>query len=344
MKRHGNLFDKICDMENLKLAFNKAKKNKGKRDDVKEVEADLDNKLKELQEQLINGTYKTSPYKLKEIYEPKKRTIYVLPFYPDRIVHHAIMNVLEPIWDNLMYFHSYSCRDNKGQHKAGILCMKYVKQYKYCLQCDIHKFYPSINHKILKRILRKKIKDTRLLQLLDEIIDSVGGSTNVPIGNFLSQWFGNLYLNELDTRAKQIYHSPAYLRYCDDFLFFSNDKNELNYIRKTVEKWLGRELQLSLSKASLFYTAQGVDFLGYRYFPTKVLLRKRTAKRVKKRMTTIIPEVESGILSINSAMSIVGSYFGWIKHAQTYNLRLRINMSTIDTWLRNYRKQLGELK
>lgn len=203
MKRKGNLWTKIIDKSNLYLAFEKAKRHKSWQRKVKIIEANLDYYIEKLQNDLITGQYKTAEYKLKTIYEPKKRDIYILPFYPDRIVHHAIMNVLEPIWDNRFIYNSYACRKNKGQHKGSIKCMEYTRKFKYCLKCDISKFYPSINHRLLKKVIRKKIKCKKTLNLLDEIIDSVDTPTNVPIGNYLSQWFGNLYLNELDVFLKQ---------------------------------------------------------------------------------------------------------------------------------------------
>lgn len=202
MKRHGDLWNKIIDKDNLLLAFKKAKRHKSWQQKVIKVEQNLEEMIEKLRESLINGTYKTSGYRQKKIYEPKERTIYILPFYPDRIVHHAIMNILEPIWDKLFISHSYACRKNKGQHKGSIKCMEYVRKNRFCLKCDISKFYPSINHEILKRIIRKKIKCKRTIKLLDEIIDSIDSPTNVPIGNYLSQWFGNLYLNELDMFLK----------------------------------------------------------------------------------------------------------------------------------------------
>lgn len=163
MKRHGNLWNKIIDKDNLLLAFKKAKRHKSWQQKVIKVEQNLEEMIEKLRESLINGTYKTSGYRQKKIYEPKERTIYILPFYPDRIVHHAIMNILEPIWDKLFISDSYACRKNKGQHKGSIKCMEYVRKNRFCLKCDISKFYPSINHEILKRIIRKKIKCKRTI-------------------------------------------------------------------------------------------------------------------------------------------------------------------------------------
>lgn len=329
MKRHNNLFEKICDIENLRLAFKRAARHKHWQRKIKNVEKDLENKLLALQQSLLDGTYKTSAYKTKKIYEPKERLIYILPFYPDRIVHHAIMNVLEPIWDKLMYYHSYACRKDKGQHAGSRKCMEYVRQYKYCLQCDVSKFYPSVNHDVLKDILRRKIKDKRLLKLLNEIIDSADGETNVPIGNYLSQWFGNLYLNELDERVKHGYKVKAYARYCDDFVFFGNDKAELNRIKADLVPWMQERLKLKLSKCSLFPTSQGVDFLGYRHFPNKILVRKRTAKRIKKKMRGLMYRVKHKEITPKQALSVIASHEGWIKHAQSYNLRQSLHMDNL---------------
>lgn len=251
MKRHRDLWNKIIDKDNLLLAFKKAKRHKSWQQKVIKVEQNLEEMIEKLRESLINGTYKTSGYRQKKIYEPKERTIYILPFYPDRIVHHAIMNILEPIWDKLFISHSYACRKNKGQHKGSIKCMEYVRKNRFCLKCDISKFYPSINHEILKRIIRKKIKCKRTIKLLDEIIDSIDSPTNVPIGNYLSQWFGNLYLNELDMFLKHDCKIKYYLRYCDDFLLFSNDKQFLKDMSVKIEEFVTTKLKLKLSKCNV---------------------------------------------------------------------------------------------
>ncbi len=340
MKRHGNLYEKIYDMDNLRYAFKRASQHKHSKPYVKEIEDNLDYYLTEIQTSLKEGTYKTAPYRTKYIYEPKKRLIYILPFYPDRIVHHAIMNVLEPIWDNLMYYHSYACRKGKGQHRGSRVCAEYVRKYKYCLQCDVSKFYPSINHAILKKIIRKKIKDERLLVLLDKIIDSVEGEKNVPIGNYLSQWFGNIYLNELDTRAKDVYKSKAYVRFCDDFLFFSSSKDELNAIKRDLSTWLGDTLGLTLSECSLFPTSQGVDFLGYRHFPNKILLRKSTAKRDKKKVIELWDEVNNNDnIDYDKALSIIQSMRGWMKHAQSHNLNKAMKLDELLEVVENGRQE-----
>lgn len=322
MKRHGNLFSKITDAENLAEAFHNAAKGKHWQRQVQRAEANKESLIADLQQSLCTHTFHTSEYKTKWIYEPKKRQIFVLPFYPDRIVQHAIMQVLEPIWDRLMIYNSFACRKDKGQHKASDVCKVYAMQYEYCVQCDISKFYPSIRHDKLKALIRRKIKDKELLWLLDEIIDSANGNRNVPIGNYLSQWFGNLYMNELDTYIKQELHVKPYLRYCDDFLFFGNDKDEMKMIADKAERFCNETLDLRLSKKTLFHTYQGVDFVGYRHFRSgKVLVRKRTARRIMRKLKRLPGKMKAGRIRKEKARSIVASADGWLCHANTYNMR-----------------------
>ena len=328
-KRYGRLFEQIISRENLLLAYKRAAKHKHWRRAVKRVDADLDRYIGELSDALASGSYRTSPYKTKTVYEPKERLIYILPFYPDRIIHHAIMNVLEPILDGMMYANSYACRKGKGQHAGSRRCMQFVKRYSYCLQCDISKFYPSVDHAVLKALLAHKFKDAPLLALLYEVIDSVPGGKNVPIGNYLSQWFGNFYLTELDRYAYETLHVKAYLRYCDDFCIFDNDKSRLKEIADGVEAFLGDRLKLRLSKRRVYPTAQGVDFLGYRHFPGYILLRKRTAKRIRRNMRGVMWQLRHRMISKDQARSKVASAYGWLKHAQTYHLRRAIGLDEL---------------
>lgn len=337
MRRYSNLFSKIVEYGNIELAYNRARKGKNWQSTVQKITNNKDELLLRLRESLINKTFTTSQYKTKTIFEPKKRTIYILPFYPDRIVQHAILNILSPIWDKLMIYDSYSCRVGKGQHQASKKCMCMVKKNEYCLQCDISKFYPSINHEILFDIIQEKVKDKDLLWLLKDIIGSIGGETNTPIGNYTSQWFGNIYMNKVDMRVKHVYHCKNYIRYCDDFLFFSNDKERLKMVAKDIEQFLHDKLRLKLSKCSLYHTYQGVDFLGYRHFPSgKILVRKRTAKRVKKSLKQIPYLYHHHRITAEQARSKVASAYGWLKHANSYNLRNAINFDELKEEVKAY--------
>lgn len=329
MKRYGNLWDKIVDKDNLMLAYKLARQGKGRKPGVRKFARNIDANLDIIRQMLITKTFRTASYATRTIYEPKKRLIYILPFYPDRIVQHAVMNVLEPIWDKLFISDSYACRVGKGMHKGSLKTMRFVRAYKYCLKCDIRKFYPSINHAILKQILRKKIKDKNVLWLLDDIIDSYPGETNTPIGNYTSQWFGNLYMNELDMYVKHELRIKPYIRYCDDFLFFSNDKTELHDIANKVVAFCRDRLHLTLSKCDLFPVLRGVDFLGYRHFPRYILLRKSTAKRARRRIKSAIKRAKHHKITLGQFRSTVASYMGWMRWAKTYNLRLALDLEHI---------------
>lgn len=329
MKRHGNLYKDIIKRDNIELAFRKARKGKSWQNTIKKFENDYDKNITHIQNVLERKQFKSSEYKIKEIYEPKYRTIYILPFNPDRIVQHALMNIIEPIWDNLFYFHSYACRKGKGQHKGSRKCMEYVRKYDYCLKMDISKFYPSINKEILMNIIKQKIKCRSTINLLSEIINSTNGTTNVPIGNYTSQWFGNLYLNELDKFIKHSLKIKPYIRYCDDFCIFSNYSYELNTCRNKIVKYLNKNLQLSLSKYSIFPVSQGVDFLGYRHFRNKILLRKSTAKRVKRRMKLIPDLYKQGKISKSYIISTIASTEGWLKWANTHNFKESLNLNNL---------------
>jgi len=371
MKRIGNLYTKIISKENLREAHNRAKKKKTKKPAVKYVESHLEECVTGIHEVLRNHEYRTSNYRTKVIYEPKERIIYVLPYYPDRIVQHAIMLVLEDIWDARFLDQSFACRKGKGQHRGSVLCMKYVRRYRYVLKCDVSKFFHSIPHRELKAIIRHKIKCPETLALLDEIIDSINRipyfamlciaifmkrytlemrflceammaasgmcGKNTPIGNYLSQWCGNLFLNELDTLMKHKYHIKAYLRYCDDFLLFSDSKDFLNDMKRTIQEYMHNTLRLRLSKLDLFPVTRGVDFLGYRHFPDgHILARKSTLKRQRKNVKAIMYELKHGKINKTQALSKIASAEGWLKWANTHNLQMKMDLQGLKKEIMGY--------
>lgn len=331
MKRLGNVYDQIIAPENLCVAFNKAAKGRRSFGVVRRVEAKLDANIAKLHKILAEGKYKTGKYKSQIVFEPKQRTIHSLPFFPDRTVHHAILNVLGPFWDKLFIYDSYACREGKGQHAGSTRCMEFVRKYDYVLKCDVSKFYHSISHDVIKRIIRKKLKCKRTLTLLDEIIDSSGNcpelkpGRGVPIGNLVSQWLGNLYLNELDIFVKHELRCRGYTRYCDDFVLFSNSKAELHEWARRIREFLTDVLQLRLSKCEVFPSSHGVDYLGYRHFRRYILLRKSTAKRLRRRLENVRRNLYSGDLAHLTGQ--VASAAGWLKHANTYNFRLKVMLS-----------------
>lgn len=271
-----------------------------------------DANIQALHEALVNKTFKTSRYHTFLIYEPKEREIYQLPYYPDRIVHHAIMNILEPIWMSVFTADTYSCIVGRGIH-AIVRKLKVVLKDKdntqYCLKLDIKKFYPSIDHDILKSIIRRKIKDNDLLTLLDSIIDSANG---VPIGNYLSQYFANLYLAYFDHWIKETMKVKYYYRYADDIVILNSSKDELRRLFNDIQQYLNKNLKLKIkSNYQIFpVDVRGIDFVGYRFYHTHILLRKSIKKsfaRAVKRAGKYSKQVQS-------------SYYGWAKHCNSKNL------------------------
>lgn len=324
MRKHGNLFEKIIDTGNIHKAYKEAKKGKTWQDTIKKFDRNTENNLLKIQESLINKTFTTSKYTLKIIHEPKERTIYRLPFNPDRIVQHALMNVLEPIWEGLFIHDSYACRKGKGIHKASQKTMQFIREVGangYCLKMDISKFYPSMNHDILYEIIRRKIKCKDTLGLIEDIIYSMDGGKNVPIGNYTSQWFGNLYMNEIDQFLKHEHKVRYYLRYCDDFLIMHEDKRYLKELAEIIREYLAAKLELKFSKCKVFPLTQGIDFVGYRHFPDHILVRKSTTKRVKRRMKALPGLLASGKISELQYQSSIASTMGWLKWANSHNLQ-----------------------
>lgn len=259
---------------------------------------------------LVNKTYKTSEYKVFTIFEPKERIIFKLPYYPDRIAHHAIMNVLEPIFVSTFISNTYSCIKGRGIHAAVNdikKALKDVPNTTYCLKFDITKFYPSIDHDILKDLLRKKFKDNNLLGLLFEIIDSAEG---VPIGNYLSQYLANFYLTGFDHWIKEDRAVLKYFRYADDIVILHGDKKYLHKILNEIREYLSVHLKLEIKGNYQIFPvkSRGIDFLGYRFFHTHTLLRKRIKRRFAK------------MLARRKNQSSTNSYLGWVKYCNGRNL------------------------
>ncbi len=320
MKTYNNLWDEFISPENFQLAARKAIKSKKSKSAVAKFMANKDALLDKLRRDIMSGVFRTSPYVVKTIFEPKQRQIYVLPLYPDHILHHALINVLGPIWLKMFVADSFACIPGRGLHSASTRAMELVRRNKYVLQCDIRKFYPSIRHDVMKRILRRKISDRRILRLLDCVVDSVEGDKNVPIGNLTSQWFGNVFLNELDHFIKEKLQWREYIRYCDDFCLFGNDKAALRAALDKIQDFVHQELQLEFSKSVIYPVWRGFDFIGYRHFRGFILLRKTTARRIKKNVINMARYHDFGEHSVGQ----LAAYHGWAKWANTYRFKRKI--------------------
>lgn len=333
MKSYNNLWEKFISKENFELAYKNSIKHKAGQKQVKEFKKNPKENLEQVRQLVINGTFTTSEYREMTIYEPKERVIYKLPYSPDRIVQHAIMNILKPILVNLLIENTFACIEGRGQLRASIKCSGYVRKYKYCLKCDIHKFYPSINQRILSNKFHRIIKDKKFMKILDNVIFSFRGGYNCPIGNYMSQWCGNYYLSFMDNFILHKLKPGGYERYCDDFMLFSNDKKYLHYCKREIEKFLRDELELTFSKADVFDTKQGVDFCGYRHFGKYVLLRKKTSKRIKKRFKDIDKELGKENYDNEKIRSQIASTLGWLKHACCYNFRNKLIRKGGKIWI-----------
>lgn len=321
MKRIGNLINIVCSPENLYLAYTKAKRGKAKQYGVRLFENHLEANLEQLRAELTAGTYKTSEYSVFIIHDPKERTVYRLPFR-DRVVHHAIMNILEPIWTSVFVEHTYACIKGRGIHAVTRHLrrdMRDVPATTYCLKLDIKKFYPSIDHDVLKAVIRKKIKDTRLLNLMDGIIDSAPG---VPIGNYLSQFFANLYLSYFDHWIKEVKHVRYYYRYADDMVILSRDKETLHRLFIEMSTYLSEHLKLQVKGNYQVFpvAARGIDFVGYVSYHTHTLMRKR----IKQRMCRKATRLRKKGLEQKNFVHRMAPHLGWAKHCNSKHLLKKV--------------------
>jgi len=315
MKRYGNLFEQVVDIDNIERAYLAARVGKRHYREVKMIENDRYRYLFRLRDLIVTGKYRNSDYVIFQRWSGHKlRDIYKLPFYPDRIAHHAIVQVLQPIWMKLLIRDTFSTIPGRGIHD-GFNRLKEALRDKegtrYCLKFDVQKFYPSVNHDILKSIIRKKVKDTSLLSLLDNIVDSAPG---IPIGNYISQWFGNLYLAYFDHYMKEQNGANYYFRYCDDIVALGADKQVLWQQFERAQRYLHNELHLNVkSNYQVFPTGiRGIDFLGYRFFHDDIMVRKSIVKAFQQKVKTS-HDLEH--LSRSAA-----SYYGWFIHADAKGL------------------------
>lgn len=313
MKRINDVYDKIISIQNLKLAHKKACRGKAHQRGVITFKKDLEGNIQRLHEKLKACEYVNPPYKVFMIYEPKERKIFVLP-YEDRIVQHAILQVVSEMFKRNLTKNTYSCIVGRGVHLAKKNLEQALKNKKastYCLKIDITKFYPSVDHDILKSMLLRKIKDKRLIKILFEIIDS---SEGLPIGNYLSQHLGNFYLSPFDHWLKEEKKVWFCARYCDDVVILCDNKPELHALLADIKTYLWDNLKLSINKKYQIFPvgARGIDFLGYVTDHDKTKIRKSIKKSCAKMM------------KYNPNEQSMASYQGWFKHANCINLSRKL--------------------
>lgn len=320
MKRQGHIYEKIYDISNIKEATWKASLGKRKQLRVKTILNNMDYYAYQIQKLLINKTFKPSQPQIKVIQDganKKTRTISKPNFYPDQIVHWALMLQVEPIIMKGMYEYNCGSVPKRGTSFGQRAIRKWLdsdtKNTKYCLKMDVKKFYPSIDNNILKSMFRKKIKDKGCLWLIDTIIDSNEGQ---PIGFYTSQWFANFFLEELDHLIKERLGVKYYVRYVDDLVLLGPNKKKLHKVRITVETYLNSiGLRLKESWQVFRVNNRDIDFLGLRFFRNKTILRKRNALRIRRRVKRI---KNKGYLNDKDASAII-SYWGWIKRSDSFH-------------------------
>lgn len=330
MKRVKNLYNKIISLENLELADMNARKGKSNNYGVRMHDRNREQNLLKLHDALLMKTYHTSKYDIFTIYEPKERIIYRLPYYPDRIVHHAIMNVLEPIWYRVFTSNTYSCIKGRGINGCMEAVNKIINKFEgrplYCLKIDIRKFYPSINHDVLKSILLKKIADKDLLWLLFEIIDSADG---LPIGNYLSQYLANLYLSYFMHYTKEVLKLDS-TEYADDICFFCDNKERLHDDFIKIKRYIEDKLKLKVKDnwqifpiAENRYDKSGraLDYVGFKFYRKQRLIRKGIKKNFCRAVSSL--NKRDNISETDYKRGIC-SWLGWAKHSDSKNLLKKI--------------------
>ena len=319
MKRVGYIYDSICDINNIKRAIMKSSLGKKHQGRVKNIIANIDLYAERIRDMLLNKNYKPSPYIIKTIYDgasKKERKIYKPKYFPDQIIHWALMLQIEPIIMKGMYEYNCGSVPGRGTSFGQKTLRKWLnndrKNTKYCLKMDISKFYPSIDNEKLKQKFRGKIKDSDCLWLIDIIIDS---SQGLPIGNYTSQWFANFYLETLDHWIKEHLGVKYYIRYVDDLVLLGPNKKKLHKVREIIADYLeviGLEMKSNWQVFKV--NSRAIDFLGFRFFRNKTILRKRNALRIQRRFKKIHKKSR---LSYKDACAVI-SYWGWIKRSDGY--------------------------
>jgi RNA-directed DNA polymerase len=332
MKTYKNLYPGIYAWENLERAYRKARKGKRKTQPVADFEYAWESNLLRIQEALSSKTYQPGPYHSFYIHEPKKRLISAAPF-PDRVVHHALCQVIEPIFERRFIHDSYANRVGKGTHRALDRCTYFARRYRYVLQCDIKQHFPSIDHAILGDILARYIACTGTKQLIDQILASGTGVLSeqydmvyfpgddllaanrprgLPIGNLTSQFWSNCYLNPLDHYIRRELRCPAYLRFVDDMLFFADDKATLYQWREAVINFLAAlRLTIHTERAQPRPVGAGIPFLGFVVYPDHRRVKGRKVVAYRRRLKSLWTAYQWG--EIEQA-DVVASLHGWLAH------------------------------
>lgn len=346
MKTYKRVYEKICSKKNIFQAYEKAKKGKSKKPSVLKFENNLDENLRQLQKELIDIIYNPSSLKRFIVRDPKTRTIHASAFR-DRIVHHALLNVIGPIFEKSFIQDSYASQLNKGTHPAIERFTSFMRKAScngrkvrsgggrsansvtgYVLKSDIKHYFDSVDHEILLNIIKRKIKDENTIWLIKQILNNFENfkkGKGMPLGNYTSQFFANVYLNELDYFVKHYLKAKYYIRYVDDFVILHKSKKRLEYYRERISKFINLlKLELHPDKSSIIPLKSGVTFLGYRIFYYHKLLRKRNLRSFQRKFDKMLETYKEDKVSKEKLIIQLQGWFGYAKWANTYNLRKNI--------------------
>lgn len=324
MKRENNLIAKIADPDNLRLAFWKARKGKEGKMEVAEFRKNLDGNLLLLRNEFLSGSVKVGNYHYFTIYDPKERQICAAAFR-ERVLQHALMNVCHTNFEKYQIFDSYASRLGKGTYAAIERASAFQKKYKWFLKLDIRKYFDSIDHKVLKNLLVNRFKDKLLLSVFNQIIDSYKtyDGKGLPIGNLTSQYFANHYLSLSDHFIKEKLQAVAYVRYMDDMVIWSDDKNSLLKIGKSFQSFIDTELLLTTKPFCLNTCNKGLPFLGYVLLPHKILLNKASCNRFKSKLKHYTYKLFNNEWTQTTYQAHILPLLAFVKHANTFNLRTK---------------------
>lgn len=342
MKTYKHLYPQVYDFENLYLAWRKARKGKRGRPGAAEFERVQEDELLALQGELQSFTYTPGAYHSFYIHDPKKRLISAAPFR-DRVVHHALCRVIEPIWERRFIHDTYANRLGKGTHRALDRAQAYLRQYGFFLQCDLRQYFPSIDHQLLRAELARRIHDDGVLWLCDRILVSGVGVLSeeyemvwfpgddlfavqrprgLPIGNLTSQFWANVYLNDFDHFVKRELKCGAYVRYVDDFVLFDDDPKRLKAWRQAiVEKLASLRLSLHETRARTFASSSSLPFLGFRLYPEYRLLKYRKKAHFRRKLRFLLNEYAAGRLEIACLDASIKGWVNHVRYGNTWGLR-----------------------
>ncbi len=341
-RTYKNLYPQIASFNNLYEAWHKARRGKRYTPAAVGFEQNLDMELLSLYQELSDKRWQPGGYRSFTVHEPKRRKISAAPFR-DRVVHHALINVIEPIYELKFIYDSYANRKGKGTHAALDRCTYFMRRHRYVLQCDVQQFFPAIDHELLKTTLARTIACPPTLRLCEKIIDSgigvlsedydmrwfpgddllaVERPRGLPIGNLTSQFWANVYLNELDQYVKHTLRCRGYVRYVDDFLLFAADKATLHAWREQIITFLqGMRLTIHENRAQPRPVTQGIPFLGFTVYPDHRRLKRSKGITYRRHLKTLYRQYLAGKITRKEGRASVMAWLGHVQHGDTWGLQ-----------------------